>query len=208
MDKNFWLRKWQDNDTKWSQASVNPHLLTHQHLFGDLAQQTVFIPLCGDSIDMFWFLQQGANVVGVDLSQQAIDHFYATHQLDNIHPRLTLFCDDLFNLDREHLGNIDLVYDRAALIALTTEQRQRYVTTINAILQPTTKIFLISADYQAPTTDAPPFPVSDTEVNSLYSPQYAITRLEQVTNPPIPPHLQERGFTNVEENVYWLEKKS
>ena len=41
----------------------------------------VFVPLCGKSLDMVWLAQQGHRVIGAELSQRAIDDFFAERGL-------------------------------------------------------------------------------------------------------------------------------
>ena len=52
------------------------------------------------------------------------------------------------------------MYDRASLIALPPEMRERYARHLAGILPPATQILLITLDYPQPEMPGPPFAVS------------------------------------------------
>ena len=54
MSDSFWLEKWEKGDTKFDQTEVNPYLIRHKEIFGDLKGKKIFVPLCGKSIDLLW----------------------------------------------------------------------------------------------------------------------------------------------------------
>ena len=84
--------------------------------------------LLGGSLDMAWLDGQGYRVLGVELSQLAVDAFFAEHGLVpeveetryGRHHRaggIELIRGDAFALDAELLSRCDAVFDRAALVA-------------------------------------------------------------------------------------------
>ena len=54
-----------------------------------------------------------------------------------------------FALDTAQVGAIDLVYDRAALIALPPNVRADYARHLQTLLTPTARIFLITLEYES-----------------------------------------------------------
>src|SRR5665647_3863458 len=84
MEKDFWLERWEQEQTGFHQNEINPYLRQHwQHLAGN---GPVFVPLCGKSLDMLWLRKQGLDVVGVELSPIAVEAFFEENAL--IPPRV------------------------------------------------------------------------------------------------------------------------
>ncbi|EXF43869.1 thiopurine s-methyltransferase [Pseudomonas sp. BAY1663] len=42
----------------------------------------MLVPLCGKSLDLAWLAGQGFNVLGVELSEKAVEAFFAEQQLE------------------------------------------------------------------------------------------------------------------------------
>src|SRR5690606_40297026 len=59
------------------QATVTPQLERHWDALGLPAGGTVFVPLCGKSLDMAWLAGRGHRVLGVELSEVAVRDFFA-----------------------------------------------------------------------------------------------------------------------------------
>jgi thiopurine S-methyltransferase len=81
MDKNFWLEKWARSEIGFHEPGGNRFL---QRWWPELAVPvgtTVLVPLCGKSTDMWWLRQRGYRVLGVELSEQAVQAFFEEHGL-------------------------------------------------------------------------------------------------------------------------------
>lgn len=215
MKKDFWLERWEREETGFHQDEVNPYLVQYwQELH--LARGTkVFVPLCGKSRDMLWLRKQGYPVLGVELSAIAVQAFFkenrytpdhvasenfARCEADNIH----ILCGDFFDLRKDDLKEIGAVYDRASLVALPPEMRERYVRHLLNILPPATQILLLAFDYSQPEMPGPPFAVSIGEVESLYRGRAKIRLLAQLDALDKNPRFQERGLRRLQENIFLL----
>ncbi len=77
MNIKFWLDVWDNNEIGFDQKTVNPLLASHIKSLDLASEDSIFVPLCGKSIDMIWLLKQGYKVVGVELSEAAIEQFFA-----------------------------------------------------------------------------------------------------------------------------------
>lgn len=214
MDQAFWLNKWEQQEIQFNQAEVNKFLIRFKDSLADLKGQHVFIPLCGISVDMLWFMQQ-SRVTGIELSELAQTQFFEDNALDyevipndNFkvyqHPQITYLCGDFFNLSQEDIGPIDLCYDRAAFIALPEPERQRYAEKIIA-LKPK-RILLLTLEYEAPDMTKPPYSITDAEVRTLYGSHYDIQCLTEEPGV-VGEHLVARGFHDVVDRVYLMEPK-
>jgi thiopurine S-methyltransferase len=215
MKKEFWLERWERSEIGFHQNEINPHLRQHWHELQSSMTDEVFVPLCGKSLDMMWLRQQGINVLGVELSSLAIEDFYNENGLASSQTNVGKFqsyqagniqilCGDFFELSKEDLENVSTVYDRASLVALPPEMRERYARHLVSILKSGTQILLVTFDYPQMEMKGPPFAVSVKEVEVLYS-DYADIRLlaqEEVLSQN--PRFQQRGVSRLEEHVLLL----
>jgi thiopurine S-methyltransferase len=145
MKEDYWLERWERDETAFHQDEVNPHLRQYWQELHLAPGSTVFVPLCGKSCDMAWLVEQGHTVVGVELSHIAVEAFFAENGLTPKRvpgekfdcyeaDRIRILCGDFFDLGKGDLANIHAVYDRGALIALPPEMRKRYVAQLLDIL--------------------------------------------------------------------------
>src|SRR5690606_35997899 len=74
------------------------------------------------------------------------------------------------------LGPVDLVYDRAALVALPDTIRARYAPHVAALAGPAAQL-LISFEYDPAEMAGPPFPVRPDEIQRLYGDRYTLAEL-------------------------------
>ena len=145
MNIDFWEQRWQENQIGFHLDQVNPNLVRHWQVLGIPQNGTVFVPLCGKSLDLVWLREQGYRVLGVECSQLAVESFFREQQLAfeikqhsfyriYTSDSITLFNGDFFQLDKALLAEVDLVYDRASLVALPPEMRQQYAMKLQTIL--------------------------------------------------------------------------
>ncbi len=107
------------------------------------------------------------------------------------------------------LGNIDAVYDRAALIALPVHLRNQYVKRLTELLQfgsidTKKQIYLIALEYQSKTPDRPPFSVNTETVAELYQPEFSIQKVSAEVDPAYFPHDRMEDKTQAIESAYLL----
>lgn len=215
MENEFWLERWQRGETGFHQDAVNPYLLHYWPELSCSPGGEVFVPLCGKSRDMVWLRQQGYKVLGVELSAIAVRDFFSenghipTHAVSGKFERyeadgICILCGDFFDLGKHDLEDISAVYDRAALVALPPEMRQRYARHLADILPPATQILLVTFDYPQAEMQGPPFAVSVAEVEALYG-EYADIRLLTQKDALVQnPRFQQRGVSRMEESVLLL----
>ena len=138
MQPDFWHARWSTAQIGFHRSSVDDNLIQHWRDLTLPKAARVLIPLCGKSLDLLWLRQRGHKVVGVELSDIALQAFFAENGVAarrRALPRFDLyeaenlecFRGDLFELTAERLGPVAAVYDRASLISWTPDQRERYV---------------------------------------------------------------------------------
>ena len=217
MEPEFWIERWQRNEIGFHQERVNPYL---QQFWNNLISDRncpVFVPLCGKSQDMVWLHEHGHSVVGVELSQIAVENFFVEHRLSPTRhevdglilfesPGYKIYCGDYFALKREHLAQVSAAYDRASLVALPPPLRQQYAQHMAGLLTSGARTLLVALDYPPQQMQGPPFAVNDAEVRMLYSTAFAVQSLWVNDALEENPRFRERGLTRFEERVYSLER--
>jgi thiopurine S-methyltransferase len=139
----------------------------------------VLVPLCGKSEDLAFLAGRGHDVVGVELVEDAVRQFFADHQAtpairvcdgSTIYTAgsITIVAGDFFATTVALVGDIDGIYDRAALIALPPELRARYVPHVRAIAPRAQRELLITLEYPPGSYTGPPFSVEEAEVRSTF----------------------------------------
>ncbi len=215
MEHEFWYNAWKKEKQGWQQTSVNAHLITYWQRFESERKSKVFVPLCGQSLDMLWLNQQGHEVVGNELDDGAVENFYGEHKIKHkisqngriqtyTSTRLTIHSGDYFDLQPRDLAGVNLVFDRAALIALPSEMRKDYVNQLHQLLPTGCKLFLITMVYDESRMSGPPFSVLDDEVYQLYNNGFNVEKIASSSDPKLLGGLAKRGLQTLEENVFFL----
>ncbi len=190
MEPEFWEQRWQEGQIGFHQDRAMPLMLKHWPTLQIPAGSRVFVPLAGKSLDMAWFAAQGLRVLGVELSSTAIGQFFAEQTLQphigesalgrRYHAdRIEMIQGDVFALDAATVSGCNVVYDRAALIALPPPMRRRYVREVYAKLPAGCRGMLITLEYPQAEKSGPPFSVEEAEVRELFEPHWRVTVLER-----------------------------
>lgn len=193
VDTNFWHERWENNDIGFHQSEPNPLLVEHFIKLSPSKDSRILVPLCGKTIDISWLLSQRCQVVGIELSKTAVEQLFAdlgmeprVSQADKLvrysDDRIDIFVGDFFALTAELLGPVDVVYDRAALIALPDETRQRYTARLMEITGRASQL-LICCEYDQSLMEGPPFSVTGEEVHQHYDVAYDLTLLASADIP-------------------------
>ncbi|WP_027258834.1 hypothetical protein [Leisingera aquimarina] len=189
MEQDFWQARWRENRIGFHEGAPNTLLTRHFANLGLHAGQSVFVPLCGKALDLDWLCTQGLRVSGVEFNQGAVEEVFGRQglapeltregDLTRFHAgALTLFAGDFFALTSAHIGQVDVVYDRAALVAVKPEDREAYAAHINRIAGPAQQ-FLVGFDYDQSLMQGPPFSVPGETVQVLYQETHSITLVEE-----------------------------
>lgn len=215
MTETYWQEKWKSNQIGFHQSKFNPLMTQYFPSLNLKPGSVIFVPLCGKSLDMVWFANQGFKVVGIELCDLACKDFFeennisvevsATDQFTVYKSEnITLYTGDYFKLTTQQISHIDAVYDRAALIALPTELRQQYASHLMELLSPESKMLLIVMSYNQQEMTGPPFSVDENEVTKLYGARFTIKQLHTNTVTKISDHLRVKGLTCATDQVYSL----
>ena len=182
MEPAFWQDRWKQNRIAFHEHEPNALLSRHFSRLFLPEGSRVFVPLCGKTNDLSWLVDHGYRVVGIELSQPAVDEVFRAMGVtprvaqsgEHIHylsDRVEVFVGDFFDLSADILGSVDAVYDRAALVAFPPEMRRSYAQRLVALTQSVPQL-LISYEYDQTQTDGPPFSVTGEEIGTLYGSHY------------------------------------
>lgn len=219
MDADFWLERWSRGEIGFHLADTNPVLSKHFPSLGLAPDVTVFVPLCGKSLDMHWLRSRGHPVIGVELSATAVDAFFEEAGLvPRTSPQraftrydvngYTILCGDALELTEEDLAGVRAVYDRAALVALPPEMRARYARTLVRCLPQRVDMLCVCFEYDQSRAEGPPFAVLEPELRRLYEPDFSVRLLERSTADRVPPRFAEKGLREFHEAVYALGREA
>jgi thiopurine S-methyltransferase len=215
MKKEFWLERWARAEIGFHQNEINPYLVRFWKELSFSGGGEVFVPLCGKSRDMVWLRQQGCFVLGVELSAIAVKDFFHEQgmspervsggRFDNyLADGMCLACGDFFDLRKEDMAKVSAVYDRASLVALPPDMRERYACHLADILPRGTQILLVTFDYPQTEMQGPPFAVTPSEVEALYGKYADIRLLVKEDTLSQNPRFKQRGISRMEESIFLL----
>jgi len=218
MKRDFWLERWESNQIGFHQDDFSPYLQAHWATLGSQAGSQVFVPMAGKTRDMLWLANEGHKVLGIELSEIAVDAFFAENGLtaskENTakHVRhrnadIDFLCGDFFHLTADDTKNVKAVFDRASMVAMPPALRTKYADHMAGLLLPGTQVLLVSMEYPEGEMSGPPFSVSEVDIKSLYADTFDIKLLEDRDVFDINPHLKERGLTAMHEKVYQLVRR-
>jgi thiopurine S-methyltransferase len=176
-----WIARWRDGRIGFHEG--RPNALLERHIARIASRRRVLVPLCGRSEDLAFLAAHGHDVLGIELAEQAVREFFDAHALvPQITTRgpfvaytagsITLLAGDFFAATPELIGlngPIDAFYDRAALIALPSDLRPRYVAKLRALVPAGAAGLVITLEYDPQRMTGPPFPVFESELRALHA---------------------------------------
>lgn len=219
MERQFWLERWANQEIGFHQPNVNPWLEQHWPALELPAGSSVFVPLCGKSLDMAWLAERGHRVIGVELAESAVRAFYeeagqGVHVQRLRHLQcftggaVTIYCGDFMDLTALHLTGVAAVYDRAALIALPPRMRGHYADHLLRIIPDGCRILLLTLEYDQKRVPGPPHSVAESEVQALFGGRCRVERVCTVEATQLPPKFAAAGIDQAREVLYRLVKKT
>ena len=217
MNPEFWHERWEKGEIGFHQRDFNRHMQGFINRLGVQAGAHVLVPLCGKSLDMSWLTDQGYRVTGIEISELAVQDFFAdnglahetidrsgalVYQGENIDICVT----DFFTVEKKDVPLVDAVYDRASLIALPPDMRLDYAKHLTSLIGSGIRSLLVTLDYPQEEMRGPPFSVMPAEVEQLFGSQYRINRLHSEDCLVNEPRFRKKGLTRLDEHVFILQK--
>ena len=203
---NAWHEMWRNNRIGFHQDEVSVFL----RKYWKNIHKNVFVPLCGKTKDMLWLREQNHQVIGVEFNEIAVRDFFSENNIEhkvehcenlNIfgNENYKIYCNNFFDLPI--LEDVELVFDRAALVALPQDLRYEYLQHLKKITPNYTRILLITYEYDQQQMSGPPFAISQDMVNDLYQNYISIRKLDERDVLELLPMFQKR-LSYMKECVY------
>ena len=189
-----WKEFWSIGRTPWHRNSVDEYLHKYIGLLTKNRQSTsIFVPLCGKSVDLLWLCKQGHTVVGVELSEIAIKQLFKENSIPHSvteagefilyraqDRNLTVLVGSLFDLTPEVEGMFDAVWDSRAFGAVNPSDRSKYIGVLRSVLKPGGSVLLSNLEYECSEYPGPPFSLSLLLIKELFGEHFEIELLEHV----------------------------
>lgn len=218
MSVEYWITRWQQQNIGFHLHEINPALLKTLPRLAVKKQQRCLLPLCGKSLDLIYLEKVFEHVIGIELSPLAVETFFSEQQRPAAiesqadfrvykNAGLSLYCGDFFNFRKAFCPSIDLIYDRAALVALPVADRKRYIEHIKLFFSEHTVMFLITLQYAQTEMDGPPFSVESVEIEAGFGEQFRIELLETTDLVSNNSNLKNRNLSRLHECCYKIQKK-
>jgi thiopurine S-methyltransferase len=212
-----WAGYWAEGRTGFHRSAVHEVLERHWERLAPTADRRVLVPLCGKTLDLPWLASRCAEVVGSEWVEQAVQTFFAEQGLspDKValaeHQRyssanLSLVQGDFMTLQASEIGRFEACWDRAAMVALPQQVRDRYVPSLVSLMQPGGRILLVTYDTEKPIEEGPPYCVRPGEAARRYAAFGQVTLLESIEHTPENnPKVREKGLPWMREDVFLVE---
>lgn len=222
MTDDFWLQTWRDGHIGFHQDHTSETLQKHWPAIQAEPGARVFVPLAGKSLDMMWLQGQGLRVRGVELSPIAISQFFSEGPMHPFldypygvtrysargsrEPGIELIQSNVFSVPAPLLADCMAFYDRAAVVALSPEQREAYAHDVYGHLPQGCTGLMIAFEYPQDEMSGPPFAVPEAEVRRLFEPAWKVQVLERRDVLAETPHFANRGLTALAQVAYHLQR--
>jgi len=208
---NQWESRWQEGRIGFHLPEVNSYLLRYSDKLLTQNPESVFVPLCGKTLDLPWLAGRTKKVVGIELVHKAVKDFFKENKLTHSIQQsgklnlfssdtIVLFQGDFFDLNKEQTASFDAIYDRASIVALDQPERERYVNHLMSFLEPGGRILLITLEYDQNQMTGPPFSVPADEIERLYAPYGVLELLE--TSDILDERFRKNGLDGMLERVF------
>ncbi|GAX20948.1 thiopurine S-methyltransferase [Fistulifera solaris] len=186
-----WKKLWDTGMTRWHQRDVYWVL----QKYGDdyiHKESRVLVPLCGKTVDLAYLTTKAKEVIGVEGVLQAVKEFMQENpnlQMEAVGSRngfdcfrgekIWLLCGNFFHFGPAVAGKFDVIWDRAAMVAINPSDREEYVQVLGSVLKPGGVLLL--SGYVRPKGDVksgPPFTLNKDQVLHLFEHQPWVASVE------------------------------
>jgi len=175
MEKEFWDKRWEENNIGWDMGEVSPPLKAYIDQLTDKCIR-ILIPGCGNAYEAEYLVEQGfENIFIVEISQLAIDSFRLRYP--NF-PKENIYHEDFFKLTE--MNTYDLILEQTFFCAIQPERRNDYAKKMKTLLKPKGKLVGLMFDF--PLESGPPFGGSIAEYRTYFEPLFKIKLMERTHN--------------------------
>lgn len=190
MELSYWLSRWNKGKSGFHMEKGYPGLSIYWPSLPIPSKPVVLIPLAGKSVDIQWISERAQKVICCEISTIAIEQFFDQHEMEFSKTRFASFeiyhsqniefwCGDFMKLPQNKIGEVDLIYDKASIVALPERMRIHYSNKIISLSSDKTKLLMHLLSYDQSEMTGPPFSVDPEEVKRLFSDNFDIHLLHK-----------------------------
>jgi len=212
---NLWESRWQENRIGFHLKEVNPYLIRFSDQLLHQNPDSVFVPLCGKTLDLNWLTTKTKKVIGIELVSKAVHDFFVENNIDYLIQQdrtlqkfssnsIDIYLGNFFDLNPEQTSSFKAIYDRASIVAIEKPERREYVDHLISFLDPAGRILLITLEYDQNQMEGPPYSVPAEEIGSLFAPMGSLKLLE--TCDILDDRFRNKGLTRLLEHVFLIVK--
>jgi len=213
---NQWESRWRDGRIGFHLPQVNSYLRRYSDQLFEQVPESVFVPLCGKTLDLPWLAGKTKKVVGVELVSQAVEEFFEENKLNYTiqqagklqlyrNASIDIYQGDFFDLKPEQTGLFKAIYDRGSIVAIDQPERQKYAEHLLSFLSPRGKILLITLEYDQSQMSGPPYSVPAAEMEVIFTKFGRLELLE--TCDILDDRFRNKGLDGLLERVFQLVTK-
>ncbi len=228
VDTAQWKDAWAKGRTIFHEGKPNEFLEKHvDALTGGKSAITIFVPLCGKTVDLKWLYDRGHSVVGVEVATQAIEEFFSENNLeftkeevDKVHGtlyksydgRIRLYACDLYDFSSKVESGMLGVWDRGSLVAINKEDREKYMKTLRSVTSDDCRYLVEVLNYNSVKLDGPPHSIPKTMLAQIIGDDLSIEllderKLNEADEKNVTPQWREL-MNQIGLNVYLLKNKA
>lgn len=220
MENSDWLETWKENHIPFHQDVISSFLLKHFPSLEIPPSSEVFVPLCGKSLDLNWFLKKGYVVKAVELSSVAIESFFKENRIELLSKKQTenfivwkakdleIWEGDFFDFPPAELSSVRAVWDVAALVALSGKCRSQYAQKMIRQLPDGVSYLLLSLEFDQRKLEGPPFSLPEYELAELFNERFQIRQLDSMDGLRPDSPLREKGLESAQKRLFLMMDKA
>lgn len=175
-----WRTRWLKSDVPaWDLEGPHPlfaRLFDDVMKLGQLPHKgRIFVPACGRAHNAAVMSRMGHFVKAQDLVPEAIER---SKVLYGDHENLHLEVGDSLKTIEEDKEAYDLVFDRAAMCAMSGETRANYITACKEKIRPGGLFASITFSQTGDDVGGPPFAISTKELYEMFEGDFSLVKME------------------------------
>ncbi|OCT58017.1 probable thiopurine S-methyltransferase [Xenopus laevis] len=223
LNENDWRDNWEKRKIGFHEKNIHVFLSEFvEDMVNKRAQIHIFFPLCGKAVDMKWLADMGHSIVGVDVSEMGLKEFFEEQNIPYVEETLpeipgakvfkstsgniSLYCCNMFDLSSSIIGKFGGIWDRGAMVAINSWDRERYAKLILTLMENDCRYLLVTCVYDPKLHPGPPFYISDTARESLLGQSCNVKFLKTIDS--FTDEQRDWGLDYYNDNLYLVTLKS
>jgi len=193
LNPSDWIKAWDADYVPFHKQAPHTGLLKHETLLLPKLS-SVFIPLCGKTVDMKYLSDKGHKVVGLEISEKGILEFFKDNELSYSRKRhstlpfdvfqadgadITIYMGDMFEATSQLLGTFDAIWDRASYISINVDERPKYRGIMATLLKPEGIWLLNCYEYDLSKYRGRPNSIEEDEIMQTFRDQFKVKKLSR-----------------------------